>query len=437
MTGGLSGLLERYERNGIVKSVLGPEGDIVWETNFQLILLTSMLSALGLAMLAPMMETLTGPLGASPANIGLIISVYTAPPILLIPLMGVLADKLGRKTVLVPSVFVFGLAGTAIAFTTSFQVALVLRLIQGVAFSGILPILLVVIRDLYDGPRESTAQGIRITAAGTSSSVIPALSGLLVLVAWQLPFLMTAVAIPVSFMIHRWFHVPSVSAESDGDDPSTSRSYLRELLALLRRPRVVAILVGRALPVAVWIAFVTYISLIVVEVLDGSAAQAGLFVSLWSIISAASATQAGRVTAFFDTRFTPLIVANACLGVGFALVLFAPSMVVAAAGTVLAGSGIGISVSLFTSILTNLAPQNLRGGLVSLGESVNRTAQTATPVAVGGVISTTEAALGTAAAIQLAGLGVALVGAGGSIVCLLVALLFPRPKTEEAAASVG
>jgi hypothetical protein len=124
------------------------------------------------------------------------------------------------------------------------------------------------------------------------------------------------------------------------------------------------------------------------------------------------------------------------LGIGFGYLLFASGLFVATNGTVLAGSGIGLSVVLFTGILPNLAPQSLRGGLVSIGESVNCVIQTLTPVAIG-IIGAAQSDLGTALAIQVAGLGVAGVGAGGSVACLLVAVALPKTKAEEGITAAG
>jgi predicted MFS family arabinose efflux permease len=193
-------------------------------------------------MVAPMLETLTDAKWVSPANLGLLISVHPAPPILLIPLMGVLADRFCRKTVLVPSVSLFGVAGCAIAFTTSFRVALGLRLMQVIAFSGILPILVVVIREqsTVRGCRRHRTSGSRRPASVRASS--RSSSGILFAVVWQFHFLLTAVAIPIAFMLFRWFDILSTD-DDDSELDEDQASYLRELLALLERPRVAAILI--------------------------------------------------------------------------------------------------------------------------------------------------------------------------------------------------
>ncbi|MEF8906933.1 MAG: MFS transporter, partial [Haloarculaceae archaeon] len=173
-------------------SLLGDDAAVLGDRNFQLLLLSNVPPVIGTALLSPVLDSLVEPFGTTQTDIGLLISVFTAPGILVVPLAGALADRYGRKPVLVAALVLFGLAGTAIAFTTDFRVALGLRLLQGVGFAGILPTLITSIGDFYSGSREATAQGLRFTVSGLSQAAFPLLAGVLVATAWQYPFLLFA-----------------------------------------------------------------------------------------------------------------------------------------------------------------------------------------------------------------------------------------------------
>jgi len=80
----------------------------------------------GNGLLSPILNSLIDPLGVSAADIGLMISVFTTPSVLIISLAGVLADRYGRKPLFVSSILLSGLAGTAIALTTNYRVVLLL-----------------------------------------------------------------------------------------------------------------------------------------------------------------------------------------------------------------------------------------------------------------------------------------------------------------------
>lgn len=307
-----------------MRSLFGEEAGILREANFQALVLAMAIVPLGNGLVSPILDSLLAPLGASATNIGLMISFFWAPSLVIVPITGGLADRYSRKTILVPAILLFGLAGMAIATTTDFRVVLGLRLLQGVGWAGVAPLVTTSIGDLYAGPTEATAQGLRITGAGVVGGAVPLLAGALVGLAWQYPFLVHASVVPVAMLVYIWFDDPTAGMESGSDDDSSP--YVRELLGLVRRRRVVAIVLARALPLAVWIGFVTYNSIIVVQLLDGNPIYAGALLAITSLVFALAASQAGRVTARFAGRSIPIIGGNVLLGGGFSITLFAPSL---------------------------------------------------------------------------------------------------------------
>jgi MFS family permease len=417
-----------------LEALFGDDASVLGHRDFQTLLLANVLPPLGSALLSPILDSLIEPFGTSTADIGLLMSVFTAPAIVVIPIAGALSDRYGRKPILVAALVLFGLTGSAIAFTTDYRVALALRTLQGVAFGGITPVIITSLGDLYTGNAEATAQGIRFTGSGLTQTVFPLLSGALVAVAWQYPFLIYALALPVAAVVALRFEEPTDPGpgsdgardprETDGGS-ADERSRLRALLGLVRRRRVAALVLARGLPLTVWIGFVTYNSIVVVRFLGGTPTQAGVLVAVGSLAYATAASQAGRVTATFDSRRYPLVVANVCLGAGFALFLLATSLPVAGLGIAVAGAGFGLALALYRSIITGLTGGSLRGSLVSLAEAFGRVVATATPVLMGGIIAVATPRVGLEAAVQIAGLGAAVTGGAGGVLMVLIASRSP------------
>lgn len=401
-----------------VQSLVGENGDVVYERRFQALLAANLLAPLGITLVSPLLDTLSGPFGVSPARMGLLISAYTAPPILLIPVAGVLADRVGRKPVLIAGILLFGVGGTGIALTTDFRVAVALRLLQGVAFAGLTTIIVTSIGDVYAEAREATAQGLRFTSSGVYQAIFPPVAGALVVIAWWAPFLIYAMAFPVAVLVYLWFEEPLDSAPDADDEPSGG---VRPVLALVSRPRVLSLVVGRGLPMLPWVGFLTYNSLIVVRGLGGSPAEAGILVAVNSTGLAVGGSQAGRITERFDSRLWPLALANVALGAGLVVVAFAPTLAVGVVGAAVLGLGFGVSLSLYRSVVTGLAPAHLRGGLVSVSESGGRVASTLTPVAMGAVVTAATPSLGLVGAVRLAAVGAAAVAVVGGTLVLVVA----------------
>lgn len=403
----------------LLRRAFGEDARILRESNFQLLLLATVFPILGSTIVSPVLESLIEPFGTSATDIGLMISALTAPAIFVIPVSGVLADRYGRRPVLVASLLLFGAGGSAIALTTDFRVVLALRALQGIGFAGVVPVITASIGDMYDDSAEVTGQGLRHTVNGISGAAFPLLAGALVASAWQYPFLLYAAAFPVAAVVALRFTEPTKmnTGAGGGDGPA----YHRALAGLLRYPRMAVVLLARTLPMVVWIGFVTFNSLVVVRVMGGTPFQAGVLVAAGNLVFGLASSQVGRILAAVGSRFVTLVAANLALAGGFVGFLYAPDVGVAVPWVVLSGVGFGVALSLYRSYLTLLAPETLRAGVVSLGASGARITVTTTPIAMGAVIEAATPALGQTAALQLAGVGAAVVGGGGGILCLLVA----------------
>lgn len=417
--------------------LVGDDGDILTERQFQLLLLTNVMAPLGTALLSPVLDSLIEPFGASPASIGLMVSAFTAPAIFLIPVTGMIADRYGRRPVLLFGLLCFGSAGTAIALTTDFRIVLTLRLFQGLGFAALSPIVITSIGDLYEGSKEATGQGLRFTGSGVVQTVFPLAAGVLVVMAWQYPFLLHLIAFPIALAVYLWFEEPvdSERVEEDSKTDDEKRDLdeqLDQIRGLIVQRRVAAMLAARGTPNIVFIGFLTYNSILVVEVLGGTPAQAGVLAALGSISYAGSASQAGRITARFESRLYPLIAMNVALAAGITVVFLAPTIWVAYGGIVVKGIGFGVLLSIYRSIVTDLAPPKLRGGLVGIAESMGRLASTLTPIAMGAGIAVGTPLIGFTASIQFVGVATGIVAASVGIVCLLVLSSAPPVRAPTA-----
>lgn len=413
-----------------LSSLFGDDASILRERNFQALLSASLVPVLGTALVSPILDSLIGPFGATSTNIGLVISAFTAPAIVMTPILGALADRYSRKSILVVAISIFGIAGTAIAFTTDYRVVLGLRFIQGIGFAGTNPVIITSIGDLYTEEREATGQGIRFMVSGLSGAFFPLISGLLMLFAWQFPFILYMGSLPIAISVYFWF-----DAREPRKSPAISGfsfvSYTSSLFRLMTHRRVLLVVLVRSLSSSVWIGFLTYNSLIVVRLLGETPVEAGLLATVGFVVLGFSASQAGRVTTYLERRLTLLVLANILYGFGFIIVLFSPGINLATLGVTILAIGFGIIGALYRSIITNLSPSNLRAGLVSLSEAGGQLTATVTPFVMGAIVAIESPSIGFAPALRLAGICVASVGAIGSILCLIIASSLPEVSIDR------
>ena len=166
------------------------------------ILAATLVTPMDVPLVSPLLPEIQAVFGVSESHAGLLITLYAVPGIVLAPVIGALADRIGRRYVLSGCLVVFGLAGTAIAFTTEFRVALGLRLLQGFAAGSILSALtMTLVGDRYHGRQHDTVMGLTTAMLSLGTAVYPLIGGYLTSYSWNAPFLMYAFALPVAGLV--------------------------------------------------------------------------------------------------------------------------------------------------------------------------------------------------------------------------------------------
>lgn len=369
-----------------LERAFGDGASVLDDRTFRLLVLANVNGAVGAVVVSPVLESLTGPYGIDAARLGLMMSVFTAPSIVGIPLAGAIADRYGRKPVLLASLLLFGAGGSALAFTTNYTVVLALRAVQGVGYSGIIPVVIASIGDVYADAEETAAHGLRFSSSALSQAVFPVVAGGLAALSWRYPFLLFAVAFPIAGLVAVSLDEPSSTGGDDANGRDTG-AYVRSVLSAVLRPRLGAVLLALGVPAFVWITFLTYNSFFVVEVLGHSPLYASALLTVLSLVNATTASQAGRITAASDGAFRPLVVANLALAVGLGLFALAPSIPVAVLSVGVVGVGFGLSFSLLRNVITDRVGGDLRGGVVGIGESIIRLSNSVGPLLTGGAIA--------------------------------------------------
>lgn len=171
------------------------------DTNLQLLFGVTLIAIMGVASIAPVLPVVIEQFAISKQQVSWLITVFTFPGVFLTPFMGILADRWGRKRILVPSLFIFSLAGTACAFADSFQYLVILRFFQGVGAAAIGSLNITIIGDLYSGNRRASALGYNGSVLSIGTAGYPILGGALATWGWNYPFFLPVLAIPIGLMI--------------------------------------------------------------------------------------------------------------------------------------------------------------------------------------------------------------------------------------------
>ncbi|CAG7624934.1 Bacillibactin exporter [Paenibacillus solanacearum] len=161
----------------------------IWE--FIAIASVPLVLVLGNSMLVPILPDMQERLGISQFQSSLVITLFSVTAGLVIPLSGYLSDRFSRKSIMIPSLIIYGAAGVLAGFGAiwnSYTTIIIARAIQGLGAAGTAPIAMALAGDLYKEGTESKALGLTEASNGTGKVVSPIIGSLLALIVWYAAF---------------------------------------------------------------------------------------------------------------------------------------------------------------------------------------------------------------------------------------------------------
>lgn len=148
---------------------------------------------LGNSMLIPVFPQMEKAMNLTQFQVGLIVTFFSVPAGLLIPLAGFLSDQYGRKPIMVPALFVYGAGGlisglAAVMLENPYPVLLAGRVVQGLGAGGTYQLAMALTGDIFQSSERTKALGLLEAFNGLGKVVSPILGSLIALISWYAPF---------------------------------------------------------------------------------------------------------------------------------------------------------------------------------------------------------------------------------------------------------
>lgn len=351
----------------------------IWRTRvLYLVVAVGMLAPLDVPLVGPVLPAIAEAFGVSNARAGLVVTAYAAPGVFFAPVLGWLADKYGRRRVLVPALVVYGVAGVSIVAVDDFLLVLALRAMQGIIGGSILSSLaLTLAGDLFSGTRRNAAMGATSAGITLSAALTPVAGGFLGTFGWNAPFLLYGLSLVVAAPV--LLFLPEPTREGDASSDAGGPAYLRAAVAAI--PVRSALGVYGAAFVAYTLFFgaaLTAVPFLLSESYGVGSARIGAILTGASLLGAVVALSNGRLAERFDSS---LLVAFGLLGYGLGLlgVFLANSPLAIGVGLAVFGVGHGLTQPSVAALLSSLAPTRFRGGVMSLRTSIVLASQAVGP----------------------------------------------------------
>lgn len=349
------------------------------DPNLQIIFSVTLMAVLGVASLAPAFPIIAKELAVSDASIGLLITVFTLPGVIMAPVLGVMADRYGRKRILIPSLMLFGIAGVACGFARDFDLLLIFRFFQGVGAASLGSLNVTIIGDLYSGKERPAAMGYNASMLSLGTAIYPALGGALAMLGWNYPFFLPVVAIPIGLVVLFSLNNPEPRNEQ------SLKIYLNNAWKSIRNRQVLGLFIASIVTfIILYGSYLTFFSILVEGKFKVSPGIIGLIMASMALTTAITSFQLGKLVRILPEK-TLMKVSFILYALALVSIPFVSDLTTLLIPTMVFGIAHGINIPSIQTMLAGLAPMEYRAAFMSMNGMVLRLGQTLGPLIMGAV----------------------------------------------------
>lgn len=352
---------------------------IYLDPNLRIVFGVTLMAVLGVSSITPAFPKIVQELGISSQAVGLLITVFTFPGVVLAPVLGVLADRFGRRKILVPTLMLFGIAGGACAFARDFNLLLMLRFFQGIGAASLSSLNVTLIGDLYSGKECTAAMGYNASVLSIGTASYPAIGGALATLGWYYPFVLPFVAIPIGFLVLFSLKNPELKSEQN------LKEYFSNAWKSIKNRQVIGLFLASVITfIMLYGSYLTYFPLLLGGSFGAPPWRIGLMMAMMSFTTALTSSQLGKLAQVYSER-TLLKATFVLYALALAMIPFIPNLWALLIPIIVFGIAHGVNIPNIQTLLAGLAPMEYRAAFMSVNGMVLRLGQTLGPLLMGAV----------------------------------------------------
>ena len=337
------------------------------DSNLLLIVCISLIATSGIFSINPVVPNIATGLNTSPQEIGLIMTAFLLPTIVGSPIGGALADRFGRKKILIPSLILFGIGGILCALASNFRSLVEWRFLTGIGAASLESVELTLISGLYSGKMLTGAMGFNSAMIGVAATVYPLIGGALAALNWRYPFLLSVLALPLALLIATKLKLPTQQKSTENLD---WKSYLKNTWINLKNPQVIGLLftVFSMFIIELGACYI-YLPIYAGQFLGASGTQIGILLSSDSIAFALAASQLGLLVRWFSEK-SLIVVGFVICGLSLLTIPAIHNVWLLLIPCTIAGASQALVLPPLQSMLAAIAPEGYRAGFMALNVTV-------------------------------------------------------------------
>lgn len=323
------------------------------------LLLVSSLTVMAGATIAPALPSI-GDHFSGVQHAGLWIRLMLTLPglfiVLAAPLAGWFLDRSGRLRLLIPSMILYGIAGSSGLYLNTIPTILAGRALLGIAVAGIMTSATILVADYYQGAARSKFMGIQAAFMNFGGVAFLTAGGGLTELGWRWPFSIYLLAILFVPLVLSSLPEPvKTSIKANPKNPTVSTSHPGRLLALLYSVAFGGMVIFYFIPLQ--------IPFYLKSMVGASPAISGMAIAVATLFSGVTALFYGRIRARMG--HIPILALNfGLMGLGYTLIGLSTGYVSVISGLVVSGLGMGLLFPNLNVWLTTQMPTAIRGRAV-------------------------------------------------------------------------
>ena len=353
------------------------------DSKLLVLLLAGSLTSVAGGVIAPILPEMVQQLHFDPGLAANLVTIHCLTIGLFSPPLGILADRVGRLRVLVPSLILYALFGIAGAFIHTLEPLLVMRGLLGAASGGIAAASLGLLASMYEGEARSQALGYATTTLTLTGIAFPLIGGWVGSLHWQYAFYLYGLGLPLALLAALLLREKSPAKSRE---KATAKDSAVKLTTVLGHPYTLRILLALTLASVAMYAVVIYAPLYLKETIGASTVLNGIVLATRAI--GAAAISAVGIRWLEKTLGTAKAIALGCglMAVTLTTIPLLHQLTWILLAAVLFGVGFGIVLPTLYGTLANLAPTEQKSSVLAMGTGVGFLGQFLSPILLAPVL---------------------------------------------------
>jgi MFS family permease len=349
------------------------------------IVMTTFIDMIGFGMVIPVLPFHPETAGAGALALGLLIGSFSLMQFIFSPLLGRLSDKVGRRPVMLLSIFSSVISFIIFALANSFLLLLLSRITAGMATES--AVAQAYISDITTEKERAKGMGKVGAANGAGFIIGPAIGGFLSIYGLSMLGFAAAALTGVN-LLFAFFFLPesNVNVNSSTQTAVNSDGYWRRLASVLTKPLIGAVFVILFIITFAFSAVPVIVPLLGIAFFGFAELEMSYFFMYIGVVQIVlQGVLIGRLVKRWGEE-NLMVFGSLLMALGMLCMPLFPSIVVFFASITLISSGIGTLNTVLPSFISKRTPADEQGGMLGVAQSVGSIARIPGPL-VGGFVA--------------------------------------------------